>query len=966
MQTTYFQPTHTPFLIFIFITLLSFIPLSSSSLNPLPLFLKYPFLHKTSPSLLPTFPTQSSEMELPTVISDLISAYIKRAFTSETSYIKSNISPQCYNDFLSLFNTTDLSKTYYSLKLIEDSSKNRNDLSTYSDCMTKDYNLNRLTSINTSYILTSINAYNATFSINQIVYTFLIGLCLPEVPSCKHNATYVDPYKHQYQHIIEGVFIELLNDFDKPKQQHDNPLESDSYIMRMNTIEMYYTDYNKTFTQIIKDTKLYKQIPTIIALVIPVLSIINFFPFCLCKRMFDVAEPLQQHNTNVTLLVNNLPKEPLYNNESSADNSDDVGGGDNDLSKRLNESKVSNVYNNVKMSFQKAKNGEELFEIDNVSNMNNDSGLTYIKGLRAIAIIFLIPGNVFLILFNSPVVIRPGNSIFNLIANVFYFPFYMGLRFAPRILLSCSGYTLMYKYINFLDEAEEATTSKDDDNDNDNDNDETKNDLDVISNDDNSYDNNNNNVRDSGISDDSYGESKKRYDELSNSSNTHLNKDKRSKLTFNVYIKFIMGQIHKYIMYILMILFIQFSVYDFIKIVNNGKHGPTWEFFGKNATRVYINGTTTPSETPIAFVYSLLSSYSFFFVNKSNNYFMIYFWLIENEILFFVITTLIVFIAYKYKIRVDILFVVINILTFLFKLCLQFIFTFILNPDTTTLNSFFKPFSRSALFFEVGNYDNILRNPFMNYQYFLIGVIFGSSNYVLQKGMNGKELRKQGKSFLLSGLNIITLLKRSSKTMILCVIKYCIFFILIVLCLLQFIICNLLKDGDKFNNLFSYKFNWIMYFDIEVVVVLVHLLFLALYIKGDQALINFLSRPFWTVINKLYFSFILILSAMILYAFYISDSRITFNFWNCCLYSLICGFWSLILSVFVYLLYELPSKRIIKLLLNRKKYLTNKGQIFAESNNNNNNNNDDDGDDDNNNGISPFNYNQRLFPQKDD
>jgi hypothetical protein len=65
--------------------------------------------------------------------------------------------------------------------------------------------------------------------------------------------------------------------------------------------------------------------------------------------------------------------------------------------------------------------------------------------------------------------------------------------------------------------------------------------------------------------------------------------------------------------------------------------------------------------------------------------------------------------------------------------------------------------------------------------------------------------------------------------------------------------------------------------------------------------------------------------------------------------------------VFVYLLYELPSKRVIKLLLNRKKYLTNKGQIFAVHDNTNNN--DDDGDD---NGISPFNYNQRLFPQKDD
>jgi hypothetical protein len=70
----------------------------------------------------------------------------------------------------------------------------------------------------------------------------------------------------------------------------------------------------------------------------------------------------------------------------------------------------------------------------------------------------------------------------------------------------------------------------------------------------------------------------------------------------------------------------------------------------------------------------------------------------------------------------------------------------------------------------------------------------------------------------------------------------------------------------------------------------------------------------------------------------------------------------------VYLLYELPSKRIIKLLLNRKKYLTNKGQIFAAHDNNDDDDvdGDDDNDNDDHNGISPFNYNQRLFPQKDD
>ena len=43
-------------------------------------------------------------------------------------------------------------------------------------------------------------------------------------------------------------------------------------------------------------------------------------------------------------------------------------------------------------------------------------------------------------------------QFYELISNLSYIFIYVGLRYSPRIIFSCSGYTLTYKYLSFIEQ----------------------------------------------------------------------------------------------------------------------------------------------------------------------------------------------------------------------------------------------------------------------------------------------------------------------------------------------------------------------------------------------------------------------------------------------------------------------------------------------------------------------------------
>ena len=99
--------------------------------------------------------------------------------------------------------------------------------------------------------------------------------------------------------------------------------------------------------------------------------------------------------------------------------------------------------------------------------------------------------------------------------------------------------------------------------------------------------------------------------------------------------------------------------------------------------------------------------------------------------------------------------------------------------------------------------------------------------------------------------------------------------------------------------------------DIEIVVILVQAILFILYFKGQNFVNDFFCHIFWGVLNKPYFSLILVANPLILYIFYQSETRIILNFFNILLYSIIGGCIVFLFGTFVYLFFELPFKRLI-------------------------------------------------------
>jgi hypothetical protein len=142
---------------------------------------------------------------------------------------------------------------------------------------------------------------------------------------------------------------------------------------------------------------------------------------------------------------------------------------DNEKRKKLNISnneiiKDNKIKRNKKVAFPKwyiflnelfdiFKNGKELFNFSlNNTNYNSVNGLTYIKGLIGISIILTIFGQTFVALINLPMKEYGIWDYYQIIGNPLYTIIFIGYRYSPRILFSCSGYSLIYKYLCYIEQ----------------------------------------------------------------------------------------------------------------------------------------------------------------------------------------------------------------------------------------------------------------------------------------------------------------------------------------------------------------------------------------------------------------------------------------------------------------------------------------------------------------------------------
>jgi hypothetical protein len=209
-----------------------------------------------------------------------------------------------------------------------------------------------------------------------------------------------------------------------------------------------------------------------------------------------------------------------------------------------------------------------------------------------------------------------------------------------------------------------------------------------------------------------------------------------------------------------------------------------------------------------------------------------------------------------------------------------------------------------------------------------LGIYLGCLNYVIQKRYTYYECDKQNKIYLLGFTRLLKIIKKKSK--LLFYILGIVFLILtIIFAFGQYILFkynDFINDYDGKNEtipkkLTDYNNNTfisvLMLIDSDIVVLLVNFMALFFYLKSDNFINDVLTLNFWGIFNKIYFSFILLVNPVILYVFYITESKIEFNMENCYLYSFACGIIIICLVILVYALLELPYKKTIKLFLKR-------------------------------------------------
>ena len=308
----------------------------------------------------------------------------------------------------------------YMQKYIFDSSRNKGDFLPFDNCMNNNQNIPgaQIYNITPAYIIGIINEEeekkdykNSSF---YFKYNFLKGYCFPfgyknktakdkDIPMCTDK-----DYKK--------VFF-VLNNFYSSKMNID-----------IETI-------NITKSNIVpKSLNIFLGILGILILALPILIYI----FLLISGHI-IAN--QQKKINE---INEKEKNPKMNKNELIE---------------VNSKKIKNKiiyprwYQYLNECFDLKKNLKELFNFSfNNTNYNNFKGMTYIKGTVGIFIILTVFGQTFVALLNLPTRNYGLYDYYLMMKNPLYLFLYIGYRYSPRILFSCSGYSLIYKYLCYIEQ----------------------------------------------------------------------------------------------------------------------------------------------------------------------------------------------------------------------------------------------------------------------------------------------------------------------------------------------------------------------------------------------------------------------------------------------------------------------------------------------------------------------------------
>ena len=309
----------------------------------------------------------------------------------------------------------DKFRFYYTKKVLIDTTKSRSDFLTYENCLNGYENSteSQKYSIKPIYVIGKIiDKFNQSKLKNSTYYeryNYLIGFCFPQGKNSS-NQTFCS--NNDYGSLIK-IFISL----------------------NLNVIDAEIKVFNITA----EDLKGKPRHFIYFALIV-IISAIPLFIMIFLKIYEKVK-------------ISNFQKNEI-NNKLKSQNQNKINEKPNAIQKRdyLYGKMPPKWFIYLNEYFNLVKNGSELFNFTlNQTKYNNFNGITYIKGILGISMILNIFGLTLLIISNLLTKIIRNYQLYDSLNDALYAIAFIGLRYSPRIIFSCSGYTLIYKFLNFIE-----------------------------------------------------------------------------------------------------------------------------------------------------------------------------------------------------------------------------------------------------------------------------------------------------------------------------------------------------------------------------------------------------------------------------------------------------------------------------------------------------------------------------------
>ena len=603
------------------------------------------------------------------------------------------------------------------------------------------------------------------------------------------------------------------------------------------------------------------------------------------------------------------------------------------LGSLFNKSFNNKINLKIRECFSFTDNLDELINPKKESDLYNLEDITYIKGIQTLGIIFFIFGTTFIYFFNYPICISVLQEKIEYMASKETSILIIFWRIAPALLLSCSGYSLCYKFLNFLDKKLANISSENLENkkrlsngsenheENDISKEEASNDnisnpinksklsssknkeLDYYSESNlNSDDNTSKEIEQKSFVEDSFGIkyyqkdiTKKALNNLFDNQNVNeamaLSKIPTSATPNILYFNFISRQIHKLVNLNLCIPFLKYCFPIFLaknipgapllnylikEVISKLDYGFGNFFMYRNFIELFSDDHDKEDKVEIC----VLEVFS----------------LIVCEFNFFIIGTIMIFICYKKKFPLD------YILCFLILsfIILKIIFLILIgaNPGTFYFDS---------------KYQRLFFNPIFNFDYFLIGMLFGIVNYAVQNEISKKESIMNERPMVTIPIFISKLCdyQKSGNFIFFIISTIFMIFFLIIFPILFIQVFHTIKNEDT-----PMYFKILGSIDVDLFIGLFHLFMMSCYISGRNMFFKFFNSSIWIQGAKLYFWLVMIIPLYNYYIIYKTETQLNLSFVMVLFYGSICSVNLYITAFFFFVILEVPYKKLIKLYYN--------------------------------------------------